>query len=280
MDIGLTNSLTPATNYIYNEIYKVNPFIMLIVAFIIIFYFFVFKYLGRNATVTNLPSRPSKGITLLEIIMWGVLIFLVLTNSLKYFFGLDITVTIKNLFTSIPEIDIDVEQELEDMIKPPIPKIERIKQVFHIPANKYTYDDAKAVCKAYDAELATYDQVANAYNNNAEWCSYGWSKDQLVLYPTQEKTYNKLQKIKGHENDCGRPGINGGFISNSNARFGVNCYGHKPEITPEEQQMMINRSPYPLTKEDKLLEKRVECYRKKLKNIIVSPFNNNQWSKI
>ena len=39
-------------------------------------------------------------------------------------------------------------------------------------------------------------------------------KDQMALYPTQKKTYNKLQTIKGHEHDCGRPGINGGYIAN------------------------------------------------------------------
>ena len=33
---------------------------------------------------------------------------------------------------------------------------------------------------------------------------------------------------KGHENDCGRPGINGGYIDNHNVKFGINCYGHKP----------------------------------------------------
>ena len=31
---------------------------------------------------------------------------------------------------------------------------------------------------------------------------------------------------------CGLPGINGGYIDNPNIRFGVNCYGYKPKITP------------------------------------------------
>ena len=41
----------------------------------------------------------------------------------------------------------------------------------------------------------------------------------------------KLQKRKGHKHDCGRPGINGGYIGNTNIKYGVNCYGYKPKIT-------------------------------------------------
>ena len=57
----------------------------------------------------------------------------------------------------------------------------------------------------------------------------------MAFYPTQKSTWNKLQKIKGHEHDCGRPGINGGYIDNPNVRFGVNCFGSKPAISAEEQ---------------------------------------------
>ena len=60
--------------------------------------------------------------------------------------------------------------------------------------NKYNYKEAKAVCKAYNAELADYNQVEAAYRDGAEWCSYGWSKDQLALFPTQKETYEKLKE--------------------------------------------------------------------------------------
>jgi hypothetical protein len=33
-------------------------------------------------------------------------------------------------------------------------------EVFHIGGNDYTYEDAPAVCAAYDSELATYDQLS------------------------------------------------------------------------------------------------------------------------
>ena len=82
----------------------------------------------------------------------------------------------------------------------------------------------KMVCDAYDAKLATYSQVEEAYNKGGEWCNYGWSADQLALFPTQKNTYDELMKTKNHKHDCGRPGINGGYIDNPNVRFGVNCY--------------------------------------------------------
>ena len=51
------------------------------------------------------------------------------------------------------------------------------------------------MCNAHDGELASYEQIEKAYNDGAEWCSYGWSKDVMALYPTQKSTYNKLKGI-------------------------------------------------------------------------------------
>ena len=114
------------------------------------------------------------------------------------------------------------------------------KQVFHIPGNYYVYPDAKALCKAYGADLANYDQIEEAYKKGGEWCSYGWSEGQMAYFPTQKSTWNKLQTEKGHENDCGRPGINGGYIDNPAVRFGANCYGIKPQMTEQDEEYMNN----------------------------------------
>jgi len=102
-------------------------------------------------------------------------------------------------------VDIVVDQS--NYQPAPVPEIRFKKQVFNIPGNYYTYDNAKALCTAYGAELATYDQIEKAYNNGAEWCNYGWSANQLALFPTQKTTYDNLQTIPGHENDCGMEGI-------------------------------------------------------------------------
>jgi hypothetical protein len=102
----------------------------------------------------------------------------------------------------------------------------------------------------------------------------------MALFPTQKSTFSNLQKIKGHENDCGRPGINGGYMANPHLKFGVNCYGVKPKITQEEEELMAVTSPYPKTEKDILFDKKVEYYKKNLNNILVAPFNHDSWNRI
>jgi hypothetical protein len=179
------------------------------------------------------------------------------------------------------QTNIIINDNDEDVNNDNIPEIKIAEQVFNIPANVFTYPDARSLCSAYGARLATYDEVEEAYNKGGEWCNYGWSENQQILFPTQKKTYDELQNIKGHENDCGRQGINGGYVSNPNARFGVNCYGYKPEITTLEAQMMQDAtSPYPLTLEDIEQQKKVDFFKQNLNNILISPFNSNYWSKL
>ncbi len=101
------------------------------------------------------------------------------------------------------------------------------KQVFNVSNNLYSYEEAQKVCAAFDASLATYNQVEAAYNNGGEWCNYGWSDGQMAYFPTQKDTWEKLQKNPNTKHACGRPGINGGFIDNPYVRFGANCYGVK-----------------------------------------------------
>jgi len=161
-----------------------------------------------------------------------------------------------------------------------IQEIKLYPQVFNIPGNDYVYPDAKALCSAYGSRLATYKEVEDAYKGGAEWCNYGWSEGQMALFPTQQKTWDKLQKIEGHENDCGRPGINGGYMKNPAVRYGVNCYGYKPQMTAEEEELMATSPIYPKTKKDIAMEQRVQYWKDKLSSVLVSPFNHTSWSKI
>ena len=252
-----------------------NPTILIILSVIIIMYYFVFSNMSLIDTTVQMESS---GISFIEVIMWALFVFLILINGLQYFFEIDVQASIRNIFSPIPEVDITIDTNETD--KPTVPEIMLEKQVFHVPDNIYTYEESRAVCKAYGGRLAKYDEIEEAHQNGAEWCGYGWSDDQLALYPTQKKTYDNLQKIKGHEHDCGRPGINGGFIKNPRVRFGANCYGYKPEITPEERELMEDTSPYPITKKDKQFEKMVDTFKRKLPDILVAPFNNQRWSVI
>ena len=157
------------------------------------------------------------------------------------------------------------------------------KQVFNVSQNKYTYKQAQQVCQALDASLATYDQIEQAYNEGAEWCNYGWSEGQMAYFPTQKETYNKLMENPYTKNACGRPGINGGFMGNPNLRFGVNCYGIKPEKPEGWTAPKIVPPPSPCegctSKEDKEkqeYEKKMEKLRQDAK---LNGFNSNEWSE-
>lgn len=210
----------------------------------------------------------------------AIFIILVIINGLQYFFGVDIVASLKNILTGNPEVDITVDTSRKDAAKAVVPEILLKPQVFNIPENTYVYADAKALCTAYGSRLATYQEVEESYNKGGEWCNYGWSDGQMALFPTQQKTFDNLQKIEGHENDCGRPGVNGGFMKNPALKFGVNCYGYKPRMTPEEEDLMATQPLYPRTAKDIAMENRVNYWKDRLTEVLVSPFNRNTWSKL
>jgi len=197
---------------------------------------------------------------------------------LETYYGYDITTKIfGGTMQTGPEIDLDFNQDIEPTPAPTPPV--STDQVFNVPDNVFDYTDADAVCKAFGSELATYDQIENAYQNGAEWGNYGWSAGQMAFFPTQKETYDTLQKIPGHEHDRGRVGINGGYIANPAVRFGANCYGQRPAITTEDEERMRNTVPYPQTAEDVALDNKVAEWSGRLDEIIVSPFNEQKWSE-
>jgi hypothetical protein len=276
MDVDMNTILgVPSMNFLNTNM--ANPLIITLLVFIIIIYLVLFASLGNNSESMNAPSTSKAS---LEILLWGVFLVIIIINGMNYFLNVNIITSIKNLFSGEPEIDITVERETGGEItgSSSVPELKFEKQVYHIPGNKYTFDDARAICKAYGNRLANYKEIENAYQNGGDWCSYGWSEDQMALFPTQIERWERLQKIKGHENDCGRPGINGGYIANPNVRFGVNCYGYRPKITSQEAEMMKNIPLFPKTQKELDFQKRIEYWKNKIANIVVSPFNSNNWS--
>lgn len=283
--------------------FGINQTVLIVLVAVIIGFYVLFASLGSSkspSTSIEYPgssgtSSPSKSKSSLEILIWAVFIVLILLNGMMYFFNIDITTSIKNLFGKKPEIDVLVNQhtnigeddsgdnnipDQKGQEEEVVPEIMGGDQVFHIPGNKYTYDDAGAVCDAYGGRLANYKEIEKAYKKGGDWCSYGWSADQMALFPTQYEKWQTLKKIPGHENDCGRPGINGGYIANPNVRFGINCFGHKPKITDEEAKLMSESSIFPKTRAEIKFENNVEKWKRRLPNILVSPFNHNNWSII
>lgn len=160
--------------------------LLLLAGFIILLLVFLVQYL-RN------PCGPSG-----KMDYWS------------YLFGLD---------PSVPPCNpAEPEKEYEQR------EIKQKKEVFHINDQIYTFPEAYEKCKAYGAELASYQQLVDAYNDNASWPSYGWSKGRKAFYPIQPCDYVKMRR-RGIQ--VGPPGVNGGKFKPS-LKFGANCYGVKP----------------------------------------------------
>ena len=119
IDVNPTTSFPNMYNFINDRLVKKvdgnnlptmdGSGIMPLVLFsIVIFcYYLIFSYLGvgNNSEAT----QTSGGVKLIEIIMWGMFIFLILINGLQYFLKIDIKATVKNLFSSQPaELDFNI----------------------------------------------------------------------------------------------------------------------------------------------------------------------------
>jgi len=276
VNAGVGTVVTDTYEYINNIL--TNPTVFIILVVVLLVNIITFVSLGGQQPQTNAITNSSA--TSLSVIVVAIFIVLIIVNGLQYFIGIDIVARLKNIIYGIPEVDILIDTSRIDAAKAPVPEILLRKQVFNIPDNKFVYSDAKAICSAYGARLATYKEVEDNYEEGGEWCNYGWSEDQMALFPTQQKTWDELQKIQGHENDCGRPGVNGGYIANPLVKFGVNCFGYKPKMTQTEEDLMANDPIYPKTKKDIAMEKRVDYWKDKLTEVLVSPFNHNSWSRL
>jgi hypothetical protein len=236
--------------------------------FILTFYFLLF--------VMRIPMKAQTKPLSVKFIEFFGLLFLItifIYDFFKYLLGIDMLDFLGNptvnklLNTAGAPLDIQLE-------KP--------DQVFNVSNNYYTYDDARAVCKAFDARLATYDEIEKAYDHGAEWCNYGWSEGQMAYFPTQKSTWKKLQESELNKNSCGRPGINGGYFANPHIKFGVNCFGKKPKPTDLEKNMMEaqQETPIPKTEEEIALDEKVKYYKENGDQLLqLNSFNKDKWSR-
>jgi hypothetical protein len=254
---------------LHNKYIGVQPMLLIGVIALIIVYYYVFSSLGNNEDGTASAFK-----VFAETTLWLLFIVLLLLNGVSYIFGIDLVQTL-NVFFNANESDFSGEEVAEDGIK-----IILNDQVFHLPENKYTYDDAKAVCKAYGARLATYEDLSKAYDKGADWCTYGWSDKQMAFFPTQQEKWDNLQKLPGHEQDCGRPGINGGYIYDASMNYGVNCYGPKPGINKNEAELMREKPFYYKNMNELNFDKKVDYWRGQIGQIEMAPFNHDNWSML
>jgi len=219
--------------------------------------------------------------TLLSIVI-GVVVFFGLLAMLSRLGGVDISAALQRGFnTSTSLYDVKLSQPsapVEGPSVPPQPAENMDSEVFQVGNGNLTYVEAKAACRAQGAKLATYSQIEDAYNNGAEWCSYGWSDGQLALFPTQKATYEQLQTgCTGDQNACGRPGINGGFIANQNVRFAANCYGAKPKPTKAEKWALD--APAAISPQDSEANRLAQLFEQADKHFQVRPFAPGEWTE-
>lgn len=300
VDVDSTSLIPESYDYYLVNIFKntkVSFIILLIV--VISIYVAIFMLVGNN---TDNGSGTSKNIIVLflELILWIFLIAIIYVNIKNFDTReIDFQAKLENLFnTKITELSVrandnitenenenenkddadDNDNDTESKINCDSEESNANKEVFHVAENKFTYKEAREMCEQYNSRLATYDEIENAYENGANWCNYGWSEDQMAFFPTQKKVYNDLKKIPGHGNDCGRPGVNGGYFDNKNIKFGVNCYGVKPDAKNIDKQYMhsINHSPALSDEELKKANKQNNAY----KDYVVAPFNKDKWTSL
>ena len=257
---------------LHNKYIGIEPMLLIAAIALLIIYYYIFSSLGNNE-----DGQSSIIKMFFETLLWFLFIVLLLLNGISYIFGIDLIKTLKKLFgyksITLKTTESKDKYDIDLLINSP-------DQVFHLPSQKYSYDDASAVCQAYNSRLAKYDEVNDAYTKGADWCSYGWSEGQMALFPTQEEKWNKLQTLPGHEKECGHPGLNGGYIDKPEMTFGVNCFGTKPAITPDEANCMKDTPLYKKNKKELQFDQKVEYWRNNLSQVAVAPFNHNNWSML
>lgn len=275
--------------------------------FILIFYLIV--YLFR---IPMVAGAKSIFIAITEGFLWKTLLIIIIVDFFKYALGQNISDTIVNWLNNIPNenpnlLNLKISGNTitgntitqSSTTASSITGTAKVRstneantiasaisvngnEVFNISNNLYTYEDAQAICKAYDANLATYDQMEQAYQDGADWCNYGWSDGQMAFFPTQKSTWQELQKHPARKNSCGRPGINGGYMDNPNMKFGVNCYGKKPQPTDMDLARMTAKKHQimPKTQDELRLEKRVDFWKENADKLLkINSYNDYKWSE-
>lgn len=275
----------------------------------------LFGLLGNNNIKTpNTSTNVNINTATSSVLVWPILIFItiaILTIVIFVVFKDKIVAGINNLNQQIrdtfnkpttPLIDAS-KQPVINVTDAPVPPQNEITmesdkhkktsnifdklapignpEVFNVSKNEFTYYDAEPLCSALGAELATYDQVKEAWSKGADWCNYGWVKGQAAVYPIQEDTYNKIQAGPDDEkNSCGSVGLNGGYFENPELKFGVNCYGVKPVQSENDQELLMKQGKIPRTVASLKIDQKVQEFRRKAGDVGVLPFNNNKWSNL
>lgn len=269
-----------------------------------IIFFIIFLYICSFLLGIPVGAEKPYSFAILENKLWVYLVLVIIVDFFTYILNISIVDLVYNYIYDLWKCKVPITtpppkprrtpQVCYKMPTPSLPKkilstpspaptIPPDAEVFNISNNLYTYDDAQNVCTALGATLATYEQIESAYNDGAEWCNYGWSTDQMAYFPTQIDTFNKMQENNGGKvnSNCGRPGINGGFMANPYLKFGVNCFGKKPlPKNSDLDEMNAAKGDPPQTAEQIALAAKIAFWKQNSDKLLnISGFNNSQWSE-
>lgn len=261
----------------------------------------------RASNNSIVPATNSKNSSITTKLAWPIAVFVVIAIISIFIllkFKNQIQIGLNNIGDKISEFfnkskGSSEEKDNSDnqVLAPPVPPQNEVnteqsqnifdnllssneKEVFNISKNEYTYYDAEPLCRALGAELATYDQVKESWSKGADWCNYGWVKGQAAVYPTQEKTWKKIQSGPDeNKNSCGSPGLNGGYFENPELRYGVNCYGKKPIQSDNDEELLMRKGKIPSSVPTLEVDRKTQEFKKNLDEVGVLPFNNSKWNE-
>ena len=221
-----------------------------------------FNYYNRkmNKTINNV-SKKHHTLLLVGFAVGIIVIVYFLSKHLHFSFDL------KALYNWIVGIEKKIEHPGDEETNPDM------KQVFNISQNVFTYSDAKLVCRSFGAELATVEQLTEAYKRGANWCNMGWTDDQIGAYPIQKEFWDSMSDEDINSEKCGMPGLNAGYYKNTEFRFGANCYGVKPKPHNKERINLNYVNQYSES------EKKIIKFRRSRDNYTIQPFNTDNWSE-
>ena len=112
MDMNISPSMLFSQTYdMANEkVIGSNMIVVVVLSVIIVMFYILSKSLAGHSApkIPPLGGGQGAGLNLLEVIMWGSVIFLIMINGFQYLFGIDIKASIKKIFSGIPEIDVSI----------------------------------------------------------------------------------------------------------------------------------------------------------------------------
>lgn len=266
--------------YSFKDFVENSTSIFTVISFILGFYLCIY-FLQIDMTY----EKQASSVRFIDSTMWIVFIILLISDFFMIFFKISLIDLLDDVFRK-RDTDISDTSGNRDTSGNHDTSGNRHydyeNEVFNVSNNLYTYQDAPEVCSLYGAKLASYEQIEQAYNKGGEWCNYGWSEGQLALFPTQKSTWSKLQGSEQTKNNCGRPGINGGYMENKNILFGVNCFGKKPAASKNDlAYMKANKEVViPKSAQDSEVNAKVQMWKNTPDIFLkMNPFNRDQWNE-